>query len=103
MSGLEQATNASPVGGVGTTPIVLVAPSTNRRILIIQNVSSVYIGISLTDATPSVDVNGIGGIGTLVLPPGGGFDFDSYRGIPGNTFMVVAASGSANPITVIQW
>ena len=102
MTGLNQAQDVSPNGGVGTTPMLLVAAQENRKILIIQNVSLVNMGISLSGDTPAVTVGGLGGIGTLVLPPGGGLVLEGEK-IPANAINVVAASGSANPITVIQW
>jgi hypothetical protein len=101
--GLNQAQDVSPAGGVGTTPILLVDVEQSRKNLIIQNVSSVYMGFSLTTDTPSVSNTGVGGIGTIVLPPGAGFNFDAYLTTPGNAFYIVASSGSANPVTVIQW
>ena len=103
MPNLEQATDISPSGGVGTSPITLVPDDQNRKYLLIQNVSdTIYIGLALHGTVPSVSTTGLGGVGTMVLPPGGGITFDAGK-IPANSFMAIASGGSANPVTVIQW
>jgi len=102
MTGLNNAINISPVGGVGTSPIQIVPAEANRHFLFIQNISTVDIGISLHGGTPSFDSNGNGEIGTHVLPPLAGLIFDTAP-VFGNAINAVAASGSANLVTVTQW
>ena len=100
MTGLNQAVDISQ--GVGTTPLELVPVEINRKFLLIQNVSAVYIGLSLVGAVPSVDTNGIGALGTVVLGPQAVLILDAEK-IPANAINAVASAGSANPVTVIQW
>jgi hypothetical protein len=100
MTGLNQANDIS--SGVGTVVIELIPTEQNRKFLLIQNVSTVFIGISLHGGTPVVDVNGIGSMGTVVLGPMVGLILDSEN-IPGNAINAVASAGLNNPVTVIQW
>ena len=98
--GLNQAVDFSIA--LDTTPVEILAVESGRKYLLIQNVSTEYIGISLTTATPSVSTSGVGGLGTIVLAPGNGITFDTGN-TPANALNGVAASGSGNNLTIIQW
>lgn len=82
------------ISNLGGTSIQLVAPNANRRYLLIENVGTVNIGISLQPTAAA-----LGSAGTFTLVPTGSLVFETNF-VATNGFNVIAASGSNNPVSV---
>jgi hypothetical protein len=82
------------ISNLGTSSIQLIATNPDRHYLIIENVSSVNIGISIQPTAAA-----IGTAGTVTLVPNGSIVFEANFAAT-NGFNVIAASGSNNPVTV---
>lgn len=73
----------------------ILASSTLRRYLLIQNISSVNLGVNTANGTAA-----IGTAGTVTLFPGGSIEFTG-KDVPQNAMKGICASGTCQ-ITIIE-
>lgn len=80
---------------VGTSSASILVANKNRRYLLIQNVSSVNLGVSTHNGTAA-----IGTAGTVTLLPGGSIEFKD-KDVPRNAMTGICASGTCQ-VTCIE-